>query len=152
MTRSKIISLVARTLLGLVFFVFGLNGFLHFLPAPPLPGDAGAFLGALFGSGYMLVLLKGTEVAAGALLLTNRFVPLALALLAPIIVNIAAFHFRYTPTQVGMSVFLVALELFLAWSYRDAFAPMLKARVEPSTNPQGASGSDAAIASAAPAE
>ncbi len=64
---------VARILLGLPFFVFGLNGFLHFIPQPPMPGPAGAFAGALFASGYLFPLLKGTEVVASLLLLSNRF-------------------------------------------------------------------------------
>src|SRR6188768_3359686 len=82
----------ARILLGLVFFVFGLNGFLHFLPQPPMSGPPADFIGALFVSGYMFPLIKGTEVIASILLLTNRFVPLALAVLAPVVVNIVAFH------------------------------------------------------------
>src|SRR5580692_7855549 len=83
---------VARVLLGVVFFVFGLNGFLHFIPQPPPPAPAGAFFSALFATGYMLPLVMGTELLVGVLLLANRFVPLALALVAPIIVNIVAFH------------------------------------------------------------
>src|SRR5262249_52050229 len=77
---------VARALLGLVFFGFGLDGFLHFVPQPDpstLPPGSVAFASALIGTGYMFPLIKGTEVLAGALLLANRFVPLALALLAP---------------------------------------------------------------------
>ena len=76
---------IARTLLGLVFVVFGLNFFFHFLPMPPMEGAPAAFMGALFATGYMFPLIKGTEVVAGAMLLGNRFVPLALTLLAPII-------------------------------------------------------------------
>jgi uncharacterized membrane protein YphA (DoxX/SURF4 family) len=72
----------ARLLLGGIFFVFGLNGFLGFLPQPPLSDAGGAFLGALAATGYMFPLIKGTEVVAGLLLLGNRFVPLAITLLA----------------------------------------------------------------------
>ena len=121
---------VARILLGLVFFVFGLNGFLHFLPQPPLPEGALAFVGGLASAGYCFPLLKGTEVLAGALLLSNRVVPLALAILAPIIVNIAMFHLVLAP-GLGMVAVLLACEIALAWSYRAAFAPMLRARVSP---------------------
>ena len=122
----------ARVLLGLVFFVFGLNGFLEFLPAPPTTPAAAAFGGALFATGYFFPLLKLTEIAAGALLLSGRFVPLALTLLAPVIVNIVAFHvFLTPPPSLGLPLVLVALEIFLAWSYRGAFRPMLRARVEP---------------------
>ena len=121
---------VARLLLGLVFFVFGLNGFLGFLPQPPLEGSAAAFMGGLGAAGYLFPLLKGTEVLAGALLLGNRFVPLALTLLAPIIVNIALFHLLLAP-GIGMVLFLVGTELYLAWSYRSAFRGVLSARAVP---------------------
>jgi len=121
----------ARLLLGLVFTVFGLNGFLHFLPAPPLSGAAGDFAGALFATGYMFPLIKGTEVVAGLALLGNRFVPLALAVLAPIVVNIVAFHGILAPAGLVLPVVLAALELYLAYAYRNAFAPMLAATVDP---------------------
>ncbi len=125
---------VARILLGLPFFVFGLNGFLHFIPQPPMPGPAGAFAGALFASGYMFPLLKGTEVVASLLLLSNRFVPLALALLAPVLVNIVAFHGFLAPSGLALPIILLALELYLARAYRDAFSPMLQARTQPHTD------------------
>jgi hypothetical protein len=124
----------ARIVLGLVFFVFGLNGFLHFLPQPPLPAAAGAFMGGLAGAGYMFPLIKGTEVLAGALLLSNRFVPLALTLLAPVVVNIVLFHTMLAPPNPVTALVLLG-EVFLAWSYRSAFAPMLRARVAPTVAP-----------------
>ncbi len=129
---SKVLPVAARVVLGLVFFVFGLNGFLHFLPQPPMPAGAGAFLGGLAGAGYFFPLLKAAEVAAGALLLSNRFVPLALTVLAPIIVNIAAFHLVLAPNP-GMVAFLLIAEIYLAWSYRDAFRGVLTARARPAT-------------------
>ncbi|XYH93995.1 DoxX family protein [Sorangium sp. So ce1128] len=119
----------ARTLQGLVFFVFGLDGFLHLMPHPPAPEAAASFAGALAASGYMLPLLKGTEVVAGALLLSNRYVPLALALLAPIVVNIVAFHTFLAPGN-PVAWLVLALEIYLAFAYRAAFRPMLRARVE----------------------
>ena len=123
---------VARTLLGLMFFVFGLNGFLHFIPQNGTPPEgAAAFVGALLKAGYMLPLIKAVEVLAGLALLTNRFVPLALALLAPIIVNIVAFHAFLAPAGIGLTVVILAIEVYLAWSYRDVFRPMLSARVRP---------------------
>src|SRR3954463_9485846 len=124
---------VARVVLGLAFFVFGLNGFLHFLPQPPMSGPPAEFAGALFATGYMFPLIKGTEVAASLLLLSNRYVPLALALLAPVLVNIVAFHAFLAPAGLVLPIILLALELYLAHSYRDAFAPMLQARSEPHT-------------------
>ena len=80
---NKYVPTAARLFLGLVFTVFGLNFFLHFLPTPPSPPRASAFAGALFASGYLLQLLKTTEILAGLLLLSNRFVPLALACSRP---------------------------------------------------------------------
>lgn len=119
---------LARFVQGGLFLVFGLNGFLHFLPQPQMPAAAGAFAGALFSTGYMVPLIKGTEVAASLLLVTNRYVPLALTLLAPVLVNIVAFHAFLAPAGLAMPIVLLATELFLAWSYRSAFAPMLRAR------------------------
>lgn len=121
---------IARILLGVVFFVFGLNGFLGFLPMPPMPGEAGAFLGALV-SAKLLPVVKAVEVAAGLLLLTGRFVPLALTLLAPIIVSIVLFHGVLAPEGMAMPIVILALELYLAWSYRDAFRGVLDARAQP---------------------
>jgi hypothetical protein len=121
----------ARVLVGLVFTVFGLNGFFGFLPNPPLPDAAGAFLGALAATSYMFPLIKGTEVAAGLLLLGNRYVPLALALLAPVVVNIVAFHAVLDPAGLAMPLLVLGLVLVLAWSHRDAFLPMLRARHTP---------------------
>ncbi len=120
---------VARVLLGLLFFVFGLNGFLNFMPTPPVPAPAGEFLGGLAATGYMFPLIKGTEVAAGALLLAGSFVPLALVLLAPVIVNIVLFHLVLAPGGYGMLAVILGLELFLAWSYRDSFAGLLVGRL-----------------------
>jgi uncharacterized membrane protein YphA (DoxX/SURF4 family) len=125
--------LVARILLGLVFFVFGLNGFLDFIP-PPQPAPAGgAFLGALGASGYMFPLLKATEAIAGALLLAGFLVPLALTVLAPIVVNIFLFHLVLDPGAQGLGVAIVvlALEIFLAWSYRGSFQGVLNPKAKP---------------------
>jgi uncharacterized membrane protein YphA (DoxX/SURF4 family) len=127
---SKVPS-AARLLLGFIFFVFGLNGFLHFLPQPPLEGTAGVFIGGLVASGYLMPLVKGVEVVAGALLLGNRFVPLALTLLAPIVVNIVAFHVLLVPAGAALALVVFALELYLAYAYRHAFRPMLASRVMP---------------------
>lgn len=123
----------ARILLGLIFFVFGLNGFLQFIPQPPPPPAGGAFLGALAATGYMFPMIKGVEVVAGAMLLGNRFVPLALTLLAPILVNIAAYHLVLAP-GLPMVVALLGLELFLAWSYRDSFRGVLAAQARPAVS------------------
>ncbi len=125
------IPVAARVFLGLLFFVFGLNGFLHFLPQPAEPPAALAFLGGLAGSGYFFPLLKATETIAGAALLLNRFVPLALTVLAPVIVNIVAFHTFLAPGGLPVALVALALELTLAWSCRDAFRGVLASRADP---------------------
>ena len=135
----------ARILLGVAFLVFGLNGFLGFLPMPPHEGEAGAFLGALAATGYMFPLIKGTEVLVGLLLLSNRFVPLALVLLAPVMVNIVAFHAVLEPAGVAVPLALAALQLFLVWAYRVRFVDVLKPDVKSdarvaTTPPRGAVG------------
>ena len=145
--NSKI-SVVSRLALGAGFLVFGLNGFLHFAPTPPVPEAAGGFLGALAATGYMFPLIKGTEVVAGALLLANRYVPLALALLAPVLVNIVAFHAFLAPAGLALPVVLLAAELALAWAYRGTYASMLTARASSTESEQPRIGSDGRLATA----
>lgn len=131
---SRHLPTIARVLLGLMFFAFGLNGFLNFIPPPPpesMPAALVAFSEAMMKTGYLLQLVKGTEVLVGALLLLNRFVPLALTILAPVIVNIVAVHVFLAPSGMGMAMVILGLELYLAWSYRSAFRAMLGARVLP---------------------
>jgi uncharacterized membrane protein YphA (DoxX/SURF4 family) len=147
--KSSKATTAARILLGLVFFVFGLNFFLHLLPEPQITGPAGAFFGGMMASGYVLQLVHATEVVAGAALLAGRFVPLALTVLAPIVVNIVAFHaFLMPPATMGVPLVILVLEVFLAWSYRPAFRSVLRAREEVTPNPRPA----APLPSAAPAE
>lgn len=126
------IATAARLLLGVIFFVFGLNGFLGFLPSPPLEGEAAVFIGGLATAGYMFPLVKGIEVLVGVALLAGRFVPLALVLLAPITVNIFLFHAVLSP-GLGLPLFIVGAQLFLAWFHRDAYRPLLHAQAEPVT-------------------
>lgn len=116
--------MIARILLGLIFFVFGLNGFLNFLPAPPMPEAAGAFAGALAATGYMFPLIKAIEVLVGVLLLTNKFVPLALILLAPITLNIVLFHGVLAPAGIALPVIIVLLHVYLASTYKAAYKPL----------------------------
>src|SRR5689334_1283698 len=100
----KKLPLIARLLLGLIFFVFGLNGFLNFIPTPAdMPEKLKAFSGGLMAAGYFFPLLKGTEVICGLLLLTGRFVPLALVVLAPIVLNIFLTHLFLAPSGLGLA-------------------------------------------------
>jgi len=131
MSARPKVPLIARTLLGLAFLVFGLNFFLNFLPQPAMPpADVMAFVGALMTAKIMTI-VKIVEIGAAVLLLSNRFVPLALTLLAPVEIGILAFHAAFDPGGLPVIGVLVALTIYLAWSYRAAFAPMLQARVEP---------------------
>ena len=122
----KIAILLARLLLGIVFVVFGLNAFLHFIPAQPMQGQAGAFVMALFLSGYFYVVAV-LQIAGGLLLLSGRFVALGLTLLGPVIVNIMLFHILLERTGLPIALVVSCLALFLLWAYRDRFAPLLKA-------------------------
>lgn len=120
----RIATIVARFLLGLIFLVFGLNGFIHFIPMPEEPPAAGEFLFALFQTHYMLPLIFASQAIAGTILVIGIAVPLALVILAPVIVNIAGFHLFLAPAGLPLAIVVVALEGFLAWQYRAAFAPL----------------------------
>ena len=118
----KIVVLIARLLLGLTFVVFGLNGFLNFLSMGPMPsGLAGQFIGALFQSHYYYV-VAGLQVIGGVLLLANRFVPLALVLLGPIIVNILLYHVFLNPAGIALAIFVTILWLIVFYGHRQYFS------------------------------
>lgn len=119
--------IAARILLGLLFTVFGLNGFFHFLETPPADGAAGQFLGGLAATGYFFPMLAGTQTAVGLALLLNRFTALALIVLAPITINIVAFHV-IQPEGMGMALIVLVLHLGLAWHQRDLYRPVLQAK------------------------
>ena len=120
----KVAVIIARVLLGLVFFVFGLNGLHPFMQNPPAPPAAAAFFGALLATHYMFFLIFGAQVLGGALLLLGIAVPFALLILAPVIVNIVFFHIFLSPDLLPMALVVAALEVFLAWHYWEAFAPL----------------------------
>src|SRR6476660_1172707 len=130
----KILTNVSRFLLGFVFLVFGLNGFLHFIPMPPPSGVAGQFLGAMFVSNYLLV-VSGLQVISGALLLINRHVPLALTILGPIVVNILLFHGLMNPAGIGLSIFVTIFWGVVFASVRSAFAGIFQAEVDMKSAP-----------------
>lgn len=119
----KITVVISRILLGLLFAVFGLNGFLNFIPAPAPTGVAGQFMGSLFVSKYLAVIFA-LQLTAGGLLLANRFVPLALAILAPVLVNIVLFHVCMAPAGFAPAVTAGALWTVLFVRERAAFAPL----------------------------
>jgi putative oxidoreductase len=119
----KIIGLVARIFLGLIFLVFGLNGFLHFLTLPHEDGLASQFMGALFLSHYLSVIFF-LELMGGLLLLVNRLVPLALVVIGPIVVNIVFFHVLMAPQGISLALGTTFLWLLVAWSNRHYFEPV----------------------------
>jgi uncharacterized membrane protein YphA (DoxX/SURF4 family) len=99
--QMRTVSVIARYLAGVIFLVFGLNGFVDFIPLPPRTGVAGQFMGALYASHYLWVIFA-FQLVAGVLLLVNRYVPLAVALLAPVIVNILSFHVLMAPKRASV--------------------------------------------------
>ena len=122
----KIISIIARTLLGLIFVVFGLNAFFNFIPMPPPKGDlAGEFMKALFVSHYLYA-VKCFEITGGLLLLSGRFTALGLTLVGPVVVNILFYHTFLDRSGLPMAIILSALSLFLLWRNRSAFAGLLR--------------------------
>jgi putative oxidoreductase len=117
----KIATIIARSLLGLVFVVFGLNMFHSFIPMPPPPeGPAREFFTALYMSHYLYV-IGGLQVLGGLILLSGRRVPLGLTLLGPIIFNIVFFHALMEPAGLPLAAVVLALALFLVWRYRRNF-------------------------------
>jgi uncharacterized membrane protein YphA (DoxX/SURF4 family) len=127
----KIAVLVARILLGLVFFVFGLNKIVPFIPAAMPTGDAGTLMGVMFVH-HWIVFYGFVEAAAGLMLLTGRFVPLGLTLLAGMIVNIVLFGITLAPSGLAPGLVVGVLELFLVYAYRASFAGILAAKAQPS--------------------
>ena len=124
----KIVTLIARILLGLIFVVFGLNGFLNFLSMGPMPtGLAGQFMGALFASHYYWV-IGALQVVGGALLIVNRFVPLALVLLGPVIVNILCYHVFLNPSGAVLAAVVTVLWLIVFYGKRQYFSGIFAQR------------------------
>ncbi len=126
MKNAKVI-MGARIVLGLVLVVFGLNKFLQFMPFPEMPVEAGAFMGALMATGYMMTLVAIVEIVVGVMLLTNKYVALALLLLAPISVNIIAFHLVLDIAGTGGAALVTILNVFLLFANKDKYDAVLSA-------------------------
>jgi putative oxidoreductase len=126
----KILSLIARILLGLVFLIFGLNGFLHFIPQPPMPDTPdGRFLTLLVTVHYVEA-ISLVEVVAAVLFLVGRFVPLALVLIGPVIVNILLFHLLMQPATIVPGLVAAVLWFIIFFHVRSAFAGIFQAKVQ----------------------
>ncbi len=123
----KTLSGIARILLGLLFTVFGLNGFLHFLPAAMPTGLAGQYIGALFQSHFLTVVFL-LELIPGVLLLLNRYIPLALTVLAPIIVNIVLYHVFMDPAGLPLAIIASILWILVARNVQVAFVGLFQPR------------------------
>ena len=119
---------IARYLAGVIFVVFGLNGFLNFIPMPPPGGTAGQFMGALYASHYLWVIFA-FQLVAGVLLLANRYVQLAVAILAPVIVNILSFHVLMAPSGLPLALVVALLWAVIFVDVRPAFTALFQARV-----------------------
>ncbi len=123
----KIAKTIIRFLLGIMLIVFGLNKFLQFMPMPQLPDDAGAFMGALAASGYILPIVAIVEIGTGILLLINKFKALALVILFPVALNAFLFHVFLDLPGIGGAAFLIIMNVFLMLNEKDAYKSILKA-------------------------
>ena len=123
-------SVIARYLAGAIFLVMGLNGFLNFIPLPPPGGIAGQFMGALYASHYLWVIFA-FQVIGGFLLLVNRYVPLAAAVLAPVIANILTFHVLMAPSGFPLALFVALLWVAIFIEVRPAFSGLFQSRWQP---------------------
>ena len=126
----RIASIIARYLAGVIFLVMGLNGFLNFIHFPPPAGIAGQFMGALYVSHYLWVIFA-FQVIAGVLLLVNRYVPLAVAILAPVLVNILTFHVLMAPSGLPMALVVAVLWVLIFIEVRPAFSGLFQSRWQP---------------------
>ena len=117
-------TLFARLLLGLIFVGSGIAFFM--VPPPPMPeGPVADFFKGMMATQYFFYLLKGTEIVAGLLLLAGMFVPLALVVLAPIVLNIFLVHLFLMPEGLVMAVILGVLEIYLAF-FSPQYSPVIK--------------------------
>ena len=126
----RTVSVIARYLAGAIFLIMGLNGFLNFIPLPPPGGVAGQFMGALYVSHYLWVIFA-FQVIGGLLLLINRYVPLAVALLAPVLVNILTFHVLMAPAGLPLALFVAVLWAAIFIEVRPAFSGLFQSRWQP---------------------
>lgn len=114
-----------RVVYGAFWLVFGLNNFLHFFPIPAPSEQGAAFMAALAATGYLLPLVYGAQIAAGAMLLAGRYVPLALLILAPVVGNIVLYDWFLNPSGLTIGIILLAIYLVLLYAYRQRFTPLL---------------------------
>lgn len=123
---------IGRLVFGLGFVIFGLNGFFHFMPNPPMSQSAGELMGAFAKTGYFFPMIKFIEILIGIFLLSNFLVPLALTIIFPILVGITSIHLFLNPAGLPMLIVLHAIHGFLVYSYREFYKSLvtLKAQVK----------------------
>ena len=124
MNKAK---LIVRILLGIMLVVFGLNKFLQFMPMPPMPDAAGEFMGALVTSGYLMVVVAAVEIFAGILLLVNKYQPITLVVLFPVLLNAFLFHLFLDPAGIGGALMAMAMTIFLFITNKDSYTELFKA-------------------------
>jgi putative oxidoreductase len=124
----KIAALISRILLGLMFLIFGMNGFLHFIPTPPMPPSLMKDFATALDAAHFTLVVAGIQVLCAILFLIGRFVPLALTLLGPVLVNILLFHIFLAPASIGPGVFVTILWFIIFYYERDAFAGIFRAK------------------------
>jgi len=131
-SAGRFVPIIVRILMGLAFTAFGVMGLFQLMPQPKtLPPGVAEFMTGLKASRYFFPLLFGTQLLFGILLLLNLFVPLALVLIMPVLVNIILYHIFLDPAGIVPGAILMALNLYLAWVYRDAYRPLLAKRARP---------------------
>jgi putative oxidoreductase len=126
----KIFTTIVRLLMGLAFVVFGLNGFLNFIPSPPLEGVVATFMQATAVQSHFIYLPFAVQLIAGLLLLSGRYVPLAIALLAPIIANILDFHITIQMSTIAPGILVLVLWIILFVQYRSYFTSVFTANAK----------------------
>jgi putative oxidoreductase len=126
----KIAVVIARVLMGLVFVFAGVMKFMPMQPGQIPPGDAGSMMGLMMAHRW-LMFYGLVEIMSGLLLLSGRFVPLALTLLAGLIVNITLFNATLMPAMIPVALVVGVLEIFLVWAYRESFAGIFNAKAQP---------------------
>ena len=124
--KTSRVTIILRVVLGLMLVLTGLNKFFHFMPTPPGTPELQAFLHALAASGYLMALIGGLESVIGVMLITDRFVPLALLLLTPISVNIVLAHGVLDPSGIAPAILVATLNVALCFAYRDHYLPLLE--------------------------
>jgi len=122
----KITKIIARVLLGLILLIFGLNGFLQFMPMPEMSTEAGELMGALASAGYFFPIIAIVEIIVGVLLLINKYIALALIVLFPIMLNALLFHLFLDIAGIGAAALAITLNIFLLITYKEKFKEILQ--------------------------